>query len=93
MSTDKKRLSVGFSEEDYQWIDKKAELTGNSRAGVLRQIVRGLRLGRPGLLAFGNEELVFADEAGPTGDEGTVAEDEMTDDESEENGLEAFSTE
>lgn len=93
MSTDKKRLSIGLSAEDYQWLEKKAELTGNSRAGVLRQIIRGLRLGKPGLLAFGNEELVFADEAGHTGDEGSEAVDEEHGDESEEGGLEAFSTE
>jgi hypothetical protein len=83
MSTDKKRLSIGLSPEDYQWIDEKAELTGNSRAGVIRQIVRGFRLGKPGLLAFGDSELVFADEAGHTGDGDTGAGDEEDGDETE----------
>jgi hypothetical protein len=93
MPTNKERITANLDTEDYQWIDEKAELTGNSRAGVIRQIVRGLRLRKPGLLAFGDSELVFADEAGHAGDEDTGAKDEEDGSETEESGLEMFSTE
>lgn len=62
MPTNKKRITANLDTEDYRWISEKAELTGNSRAGVIRQITRGLRLGKPELLAFVDNELVFADE-------------------------------
>jgi hypothetical protein len=93
MPTNKERITANLDTEDYQWIDEKAKLTGNSRAGVIRQIVRGFRLGKPGLLAFGDKEIVFADEAGHMGDEDTGAEDEKGGYETEEGGLEMFSTE
>jgi len=93
MPTNKERITANLDTEDYQWIDEKAELTGNSRAGVIRQIVRGLRLEKPGLLVFGDSRLVFGEEISHTRDADTVGEGEKTGGETEESGLEAFSTE
>jgi hypothetical protein len=69
-----------------------AELTGTSQAGIIRQIVRGLRLGRPELLVFGNERLVFAEEATHTGGEGIEAKDEKDMDVTEEGNIEAINS-
>lgn len=92
MTTDTERFSVRFSEEDYQWLNEKAELTGNSRAAVLRQIVRGLRLERPGLLTFGNRRLVFADEANYSVEDNPTQEQDDQVDDAQESGIEAFRT-
>jgi len=64
MATDKKHTSVALHEDDYQWIEEIAELTGGSRAAVIRQMVRGLRLRRPSLLSHTGRELVFAEQDG-----------------------------
>lgn len=86
MTTEKRRITVNLSDEDYQWVVKQAELSGNSRAGILRQMVRALRLGRPGLLNLGGEEMVFAEDAT------SMEQDESEVEQSEETGLEAFSS-
>jgi hypothetical protein len=92
MPTNKERITANLDTEDYQWIDEKAELTGNSRAGVIRQIVRGLRLRKPGLLDFGDAELVFREEPVHTRDEGIEAEDKKDVDVTEEGDLEAINS-
>jgi hypothetical protein len=86
MPTEKQRITVNLSDEDYQWVVNQAKLTGNSRAGILRQMVRALRLGMPELLNFGGDEMVFAEDATST------EQDEPEEEQSEETGLEAFSS-
>jgi hypothetical protein len=76
MSTEKQRITVNLSDEDYQWVLEQAEIYGNSRAGILRQMVRAIRLGRPRLLNFGGDEMVFADKAGSTKPD--LSKDEQT---------------
>jgi hypothetical protein len=49
-------------------------------------MVRALRLGRPGLLNLGGEEMVFAEDAT------SMEQDESEVEQSEETGLEAFSS-
>jgi hypothetical protein len=93
MSSKKDRITANLDTEDYQWVCKMAELTGTSQAGIIRQIVRGLRLGRPELLVFGNKRLVFAEEAAHTGGDDTVGEDKRDISEIEESGLESFTKE
>jgi hypothetical protein len=93
MSSKKDRITANLDTEDYQWVRKMAELTGTSQAGIIRQIIRGLRLGRPELLVFGNERLVFAEEATHTGGDDTVGEDKNDIGEIEEGGLEPFTKE
>jgi hypothetical protein len=92
MPTEKERITVNLSDEDYQWVVNQAEIAGNSQAGILRQMVRAVRLGRPGLLNFGDNELVFADDPSPTGNGGVTLEDEDDSDETEEDGIESFKT-
>jgi len=93
MSNKKKRITANLDIEDYQWVRKMAELTGTSQAGIIRQIIRGLRLGRPELLVFGNKRLVFAEEAAHTGDDDTVGEDRSKIGEIEEGGIDSFTKE
>lgn len=91
MSIDTERITVSLSDEDYKWVVKQSELTGNSLAGILRQMVRASRLGRPELLHFSNSEVVSADEPVPTEvEEDSEESDEVK--ESSESGLEAFTT-
>jgi hypothetical protein len=92
MSSKKDRITANLDTKDYQWVRKMAELTGTSQAGIIRQIVRGLRLGRPELLVFGNERLVFAEEATHTGGEGIEAKDEKDMDVTEEGNIEAINS-
>ena len=92
MSSKKDRITANLDTEDYQWVRKMAELTGTSQAGIIRQIIRGLRLGRPELLVFGNERLVFAEEATHTGGEGIEAKDEKDMDVTEEGNIEAINS-
>lgn len=92
MPTNKERITANLDTEDYQWIDEKAELTGNSRAGVIRQIVRGLRLRKPGLLDFGDSELAFREEPVHTRGEGIESDEKKDVDMTEEGDLEAINS-
>lgn len=89
MATEKRRITVNLSDEDYQWIVTKANLTGNSRAAVLRQMVRALRLEKPELLPFENDGDGIAAEENSEQDTGAGAPEGET----REIGLNAFSTE